>query len=69
MLIILQDEFNTIPLGYIDHKIYNRIRKKFVELFNNEEIADKFLASCWKYSLRELSCNSMVNFMDCFVIL
>lgn len=69
MLVILLEEFNTIPFGYVDHKIYNRIRAKFVKLFNSETVADKFLASYWNYTLRELSSNSMINIMDCFVVL
>lgn len=69
MLIILQEEFNTIPFAYLNNTIYNRIRDKFIILFHDEMIADTLLSKYWNYTLRELSCNSIIDIMDCFILL
>ena len=69
MLIIFQTEFNTVPLAYFDNRIYNRIRKQFLATIPNEKIVDTILQKYWNYTLRELSCNSMINIMDCFILL
>ena len=69
MLIIFQTEFNTVHLAYFDNRIYNRIRKQFLATIPNEKIVDTILQKYWNYTLRELSCNSMINIMDCFILL
>lgn len=69
MLIVLREEFDTIPFGYLDDKIYNRIRDKFVTLLCSEVVADALLAKYWHKTLRELSCNSVIDVMSCFVLL
>lgn len=69
MLIILIEEFNTIPIAYLDNRVYNRIRREFLNLLRNEKAVDAILFKYWNHTLRELSCNSMVNVMNCFVLL
>ena len=69
MLIILQEEFNTAPFYCLDNTIYNHIRDKFIALIHNEMVVDSLLQKYWSYTLRELSCNSMVDIMDCFILL
>ena len=69
MLIILIEEFNTTPIAYLDNRVYNRIRKEFLNLLRNEKAVDAILFKYWNHTLRELSCNSMVNVMNCFVLL
>lgn len=69
MLIILREEFDTVPFGYMENIIYNRIKREFIRVIGNEIAAERILSKYWHYTLRELSCNSMVNIMECFIIL
>ena len=69
MLIITRDEFDTMPIDYMRKIFYNRLRHEFAKVFGNSDMADRFLLSHSKYTLRQLSCNSMVDVMSCFVII
>ena len=69
MLIVFQEEFNNVPFGYLDNRIYNRVRNEFLKLLKNEVVVDALLATYWHYTLRELSCNCMVNVMGCFILM
>ena len=65
---ITMDEFNTMKLGACENALYNRIAAKFRALLPGN-MGEKLLEKFWGYTLRELSCNSLVNIMDCFVII
>ena len=69
MLIILRTEFDNVPFGYLDNRIYNKIKNEFLHLIPDEKIVNALLEKYWNKTLRELSCNSMVNVMNCFVLL
>jgi hypothetical protein len=65
---ITMNEFETLKLGECENALYNRIARKFRAMLP-ETMCNKLLERFWSYTLRELSCNSMVNIMDCFVII
>ena len=65
---ITMEEFQNMKFGECNNALYNRISKKFRD-FLPETMCNKLLEKFWNYTLRELSCNSLVNIMDCFVII
>ena len=69
MLTILQEEFNTIPLAYTENQIYNCVKAEFTKLLGSDAVAENFLSNYWHYTLRELSCNSIVNIMKNFRVI
>lgn len=69
MLFVLVEEFNTTPLYCIDELIYKRICKEFAKVLGSEAIAEIFLQKFWHYTLRQLSCASAVDIMNCFILL
>ena len=69
MLIVLREEFDSTPLYCVEEEIYKKIRAKFIALLMSEAIADALLQKFWKKTLREMSCNNIVDIMDCFTLL
>ena len=45
------------------------VEKKGWKVNPDEKIVNALLEKYWNKTLRELSCNSMVNVMNCFVLL
>ena len=56
-------------VGQVTEEIYKKIRAKFITLLVSEAIADALLQKFWKKTLREMSCNNIVDIMDCFTLL
>ena len=69
MLIVLIEEFNNTPLYCVDEIIYKRIRREFAKVLGNEVLAEIVLSKFWHYTLRQLSCASAVNIMNCFTLI
>jgi len=65
---ITREEFETMKLRECENALYNRIASKFRALLPGT-MGEKLMEKFWGYTLRELSCNSLVNIMDCFVII
>ena len=65
---ITQQEFETMRLLECENALYNRIARKFRALLPGT-MGEKLMEKFWGYTLQELSCNNMVNIMDCFVII
>ena len=68
MLIVTLYEFDNKPIWLLGHTIYNRLVREFAKVlgYDNAEI---FLQRFCTYTLRQLSCNSAVDIMSCFVII
>lgn len=62
------NEFETMKLVECENTLYNRIARKFRALLPGT-MGEKLMEKFWNCTLQELSCNSMVNIMDCFVII
>lgn len=69
MLIVLIEEFNKTPLYCVEEIVYKRILKEFTKVFGNETVAEKVLSKFWHYTLRQLSTASVVDVMNCFILL
>jgi len=65
---ITRREFETMKFGACENALYNRISRKFRDLLP-EAMCNKLLEKFWNLTLQELSCNSIVNIMDCFIII
>lgn len=62
------DEFQNMKLGACENALYNRIARKFRAMLP-EAMCNRLLEKFWGLTLQELSCNSLINIMDCFVII
>lgn len=64
---ITMKEFTEGKLAYVNNIIYNNIESAFISTLG-ERVGKKILAKHLESSLQELSCNSFVNIMDCFIV-
>lgn len=64
---ITMNDFTNGKLAYVNNIIYNNIETAFVNAIG-ERITKKILPKYLEKSLQELSCNSFVNIMDCFIV-
>lgn len=69
MLIVLVEEYNTVPIYCLDETVYKRIRRTYAKVLGSETVAEEFLSKFWHYTLRQLSCASAVDVMGCFVLI
>lgn len=68
MAFLTQDEFLNARLYEIDDRIYNRIKGRFASVLGDEG-ARRFLERNLDKTVAAISANSLVNIMDCLMIL
>ena len=69
MIYITMEEYFNTKVYALDNVIYNRIERKFSNYFHNEAMGKKILEKFMSQTIQELSCNSFVEILDCFIIL
>ena len=69
MKFLTMAEYDSMKVYALDNVIYARIERKFVNAMGNEMLGRKLLANFMEMTIRELSANSWVNILDCFMIM
>lgn len=70
MRYLLMEEYEEMKVYALDNVIYHKIEKKVImAVGGNEMIGKKLMDKFMLKTVKELSCNSMFNIMDCFEIL
>ena len=69
MKFLTMEEYENMKVYALDNATYNKIERRFVAVMHNEVMGKKLLERFMNMTVRELSANSWVNILDCFVIL
>jgi len=69
MKYLLMNEYETMKVYELDNVIYKKIEYKFVKFTGSEQMAKKLMLKFSSLTVKQLSCNSLINILDCFEIL
>lgn len=69
MKYLLMKEYETMKVYELDNVIYKKIEYKFVKFTGSEQMAKKLMLKFSSLTVKQLSCNSLINIFDCFEIL
>lgn len=69
MKYLLMSEYETMKVYELDNVIYKKIEYKFVKFTGSEQMAEKLMLKFSSLTVKQLSCNSLINILDCFEIL
>lgn len=68
MAVLTMTEFETEKVSYLPNAIYNRIMRNIAKRYG-WNIAESMMKRFGGMTVKELSCNSMFNVMDCFSVI
>lgn len=69
MKYLLMSEYETMKVYELDNVIYKKIEYKFIKFTGSELMAKKLMLKFSSLTVKQLSCNSLINILDCFEIL
>jgi hypothetical protein len=68
MKILTLSEYENIKIYELPNNIYNAIERKLTAA-TNETVAKKLLNKWLEKKLKDITCNSNIDFMSCFQII
>ena len=69
MKYLLMSEYETMKVYELDNVIYKKIEYKFIKFTGSELMAKKLMLKFSSLTVKQLSCNSLINILYCFEIL